>query len=466
MKNSRLALLFNRLNRTELRDLDKFLRSPYFNQREDVVLLYQYMVENKTLTGQLPNKRRAFGKAYPQQAYQDSKMRYLMSYLLELIREFLTQQELTAEPLNKKIHLCRALRRRGLDQPFEKTWKQTQQLLQQHPLRHPHSHYLHYLHYLERFKYNSRQRRVGEMHLQELTDELTIFYIADILRQSCIILSHQAMDQRDYRLKMLKPVLQTVEEENFDQVPAIGIYYHSYRALSELDNRHHFDILKQLIETHWEQFPPSEIRDIYLLAINYCIKRLNAGTHSYIREAFELYRSGLGKGIMLEEGWLSYFTYKNVLKLGLELKEFEWIEGYLDEYKKYLHPRDRENYYRYNMAVYYFSKPDYDQAMQLLQKIEFEDVLHQLDARRMLLRIYYERGAFDALDSLLDSFYAYIHRQRDIGYHKDNFLNLIRLLRKLLRSELSDLTVRADLRQLIEKTPALAERAWLLDQLH
>ncbi len=83
----------------------------------------------------------------------------------------------------------------------------------------------------------------------------------------------------------------------------------------------------------------------------------------------------------------------------------------------------------------------------------------------MLLRIYYERGAYDALDSLLDSFYTYIHRQQNIGYHKDSFLNLIRILRKMLRSKLSDPKVKTELRKTVDQTSALAERAWLIEQL-
>lgn len=51
--------------------------------------------------------------------------------------------------------------------------------------------------------------------------------------------------------------------------------------------------------------------------------------------------------------------------------------------------------------------------MQSLLQVAFKDVLNNLDARRMLLKSYFELGEYNALDSLLDSFSRYIHRQNE-----------------------------------------------------
>ena len=103
--------------------------------------------------------------------------------------------------------------------------------------------------------------------------------------------------------------------------------------------------------------------------------------------------------------------------------------------------------------------------MNLLQQVDFKDRLHQLDARRMLLLMYYELSEFDALESLLDSFQTYIRRQKDLSYHRDNYLNLIRFIRKMLRLNLDLRANREDIIKEINDTKALAEKAWLLEQL-
>ncbi len=92
-------------------------------------------------------------------------------------------------------------------------------------------------------------------------------------------------------------------------------------------------------------------------------------------------------------------------------------------------------------------------------------MLHNLDARRMLLRSYFELGEFSALDSLLDSFTIFLRRRRDVGYLRQNYLNLIRFTKKLLQVPAAEKGARERLRREIEETKALAEREWLLQKV-
>ena len=211
--------------------------------------------------------------------------------------------------------------------------------------------------------------------------------------------------------------------------------------------------------------PPNEIRNIYLYAINYCIKRLNSGERHFIREAFELFRSALENETLFEEGILSSFTYKNITRLGMALNEDKWVEQFLEDYKKYLHPRERENTWRYNLAFFYFQQEKYKDAMQLLLRVEFKDMLNNLDARRMLLKSYFELGEYNALDSLLDSFARYIHRQKETGYHRENYLNLIRFVKKIIHTRGEDKNNWQLIKKEINSTTRIAEREWLLEKL-
>ena len=240
----------------------------------------------------------------------------------------------------------------------------------------------------------------------------------------------------------------------------------SYKALNEETPTKNFAELTNLLQEQAHFFPIEEIRDLYLLAINYCIKKLNQGEQDFIRQAFDLYRSALESNILFENEILSPFTYNNILVLGLNLKEFEWTEKFLYDYKIRLPEKEQENTFQYNLAIFYFRKPDYDKALELLQQVTFKEVLYNLDARRMLLRIYYERQEWDALESLFDSFRTYLYRKQNIGYHKDNFLNLVKIVKKMISNNLSDKAFKAKLRKEVEQTKALAERGWLLEQLN
>lgn len=152
--------------------------------------------------------------------------------------------------------------------------------------------------------------------------------------------------------------------------------------------------------------------------------------------------------------------------LALASRELDWADYFLHEFKEKLPKKERENVFLYNLAIYYFYKPDYDKALDLLNRqIVFDDIFYNLNSRSMLLRIYFEQGLFDVLFSHLDSFTTYISRKKQLGYHRESYLNLIHFTKKLLNIPEADKTAREHLRSEIISTKAVADKKWLLAQV-
>jgi len=91
--------------------------------------------------------------------------------------------------------------------------------------------------------------------------------------------------------------------------------------------------------------------------------------------------------------------------------------------------------------------------------------LNNLDARRILLKCYFELKEYDALDSLFNSFSRYIYRQKEIGYHRENYLNFIRFVKKMIHGRMEDKKNIEQLKEEIKMTNGLVEREWLLEKL-
>jgi len=460
MKNSMLLEVFGTLSDKERRAFRKFVASPYHNQQEKVAELYAFLEKADGKASWL-EKEKVYDHLFPDEPFDYGKLRHHMSYLLKVLEAFLLQQEMEREPMQKHLLLCRALRRRGLEKHFSREWQKSHRFQQKQVFRNIGFHHYNYLLQQEAHTARHSNSRTEMANMEELSQELTTFYLAETLRMAAVALSHRTMSAQRQHIKMLERVLEYVEQNDYESVPAVALYFYAYRALSEPNKEWYFNKLKMLIERYWQQFPTQEIRDIYLLAINYSIYRMNRGDDAFTREGFELYKSGLTKEVLLENGYLSPYTYKNILIIALKLREYEWAKQYLEQYRTFLHPRQRENVYDYNLAHYYFRTQDYQQAMLLLRQVEFSDVLHNLDARRMLLRIYYELDEYDALESLLESFKTFIRRKK-IAYQRDNYLNLIRFTRRLLMLPGYGKAAAEELRQAIVNEPQLAERQWLL----
>jgi len=466
MTSSLLLRTLRKLPAKERRGLAEFVRCGCFNRRDDVTRLCAYLIEElgKPKPGAFEAER-LFEAACPGQQFDARHLRHVMSYLLGVVRQYLAWSEWNNDTAEQQRYLVQALRNRGLDQLFEKEWKRADNTSEDSPVRDARYHFRRYQLQQENLERAASQGRSARFSLQPLPDALTAFYVAEMLRHACAGLMHQAVAGQTYRADLLNAILKTVEQDAILQTPAVAVYFQAYRMLRSPDAAEPFEALKMLLTEHENRFSKEEMRGLYLMAINGCIRRMNAGQRHYIREAFDLYRAALERDFLMENGRLSGFTYKNIIRVGAALGEHDWTETFLETCREQLHPGERDNLYRYNLAYLRFQQRDYARAMPLLQQTELEDPLNNLDARRMLLRSYFELGEWDALESLLQSFSAYLRRQKSLGYHRTTNAMLLTFTKKLLELNRTDTAAVAALRSEIEATPDVAERAWLLEQV-
>lgn len=466
MKNSHLIVIINTFSKKEVRELRKWLASPAHNQREDVVSLFEYLTSNNRIFNEKQlKKERIFSKIFPQEPFDDAKIRQTTHFLLKAIEEFLIYQELREDQVRAKMALASVYRKRKLDKAFQKTMRNVEEYQEKAPFRNEHFLRNEYLFQQEKYTYLENQRRNIPMNLQEVSDALDTTYCADKLRQSCLMLAHQRVFKADYNVGLLDRVLEYVEKENFLDVPAIVIYYYGYQAFTNLSKEEYFHKLREVVDQYGHLFPKAEIRDIYLMSINYCIGKINAGNRSFIRESFEIYRQGFGQKILIENNHISRWTFLNVIRIAFSLKELDWVADFVDTNQQYLDEKHQESIVLYSQAHLNFEKRDYDKAMSLLVHVDFDDVLLNLYAKVLLIQMYYALEELDALESLLESMRTYIHRKQLMGSHDLIYRNIIRYTRKLIRINPYDAKQKEKLREEIQGAKGLQIKGWLLEQL-
>lgn len=112
-----------------------------------------------------------------------------------------------------------------------------------------------------------------------------------------------------------------------------------------------------------------------------------------------------------------------------------------------------------------YAKKDFDEALPLLQKANYKDPLLNLSAKVLLLKIYDELDELDLLQAHLDAMQNYILRKKVIGYHKKNYLNIIRYTKKLIGLNYFDKVAIEKLQLKVQQEEILTEKKWLLQQL-
>lgn len=467
MEKSHLVSIFRVLDKKEIKELRKWVNSPAHNQRQDVADLFEYLVAGNHLFSEKQlEKERVFQAVYPNKTYSDAEMRQAMHFLLKAVEDFLVYNELLRDEVRAQTMLAKVYRKRQLPKQFQKAIETGREMQERQSFRNHLYFENEYVLQFEKYTYLSGLGRNTPLNLQEVTDANDVAYIAIKLQLSCIMLSHQAVFKTTYKLQMLNELLAHVENTpGLMEVPAIAIYYHQYRAMTVPDDVAHYYHLKQNIFQNGHLFPTEEIRVIYLLALNYCIGRLNTGHSNFVRESFDLYGQGFGQGVFLENGILSRFTFNNAITMGLNLFEFEWVEDFITKYSVFLDEKHRDNFIHFNRARLLFERKEYNKAMKLLAQSDYDDNLMTLHSKTMLLKMYYELDEVTALDSLLGSMKTYLQRKKVMGYHKDNYKNIIQYTKKMLKVAHYDKEQIQKLKQEIETVNPLTERKWLLAQL-
>lgn len=455
------------LDGVQLNSLERFIISPYFNPREDAIKLITYYKSEIKKTRPKLSKEEVFIHLFQAEHFDDQKLRLLLSKVLVLVKRFLFFEYAEDNESNVQNLLAQAYFKIGHEDLFVKTINKSKKKLEKQVWRNTEYFRLQLDLEQQYYDYISEHARSKENNLQVLTDTLDVYYFANKLKQACLILGHQAVYKKEYDTSSLEHALTYIESRPalIESTPAIGIYYYCYLAMSSEDSEEMFLKFRKLLEKSKEKFKEEEVRVIYILAINYCIKRLNSGEAKYVKESFQLYRAGIESGYLLTNNTLSQFTYKNAVALGLGLKEYEWVEAFIFKFKDKLESKYKESIFTFNLAKLKQAQKKYEEAMSLLIQFNPDDLLLTLAAKTNLLKMYYELDELDSLESLLQSMSAFLNRKKVLGYHKKHYKNIIKFTKKMINLPPYSKKERVQLKIEIEEAEMRSEKEWFLEQL-
>jgi len=465
MKKSKLLNIIPTLKKWEIRKLYQFLESPYFNQRKDVIRLLDFLLGEADKKNPNFNQASAFAFVYPDKAFSESKYYLISSYLFKLIEEFLAIRDIKSDETTLSIHLIKAYRKRNMAENFGVTFKKLKISQEKQNLRD--SKYLRrsYDFELEYYDFVGSRSRAKENNIETVSNLFDAYYIAEKLKQYCMQWTHQTVFKKEYSLGLKKEILQFLANNNeLFEYSAITIYYHCYMAISTGEDIY-FEQLLALINKHGKEFSPEEMRAIYFIAINFCIRQLNDGDNHHEQKMFELYKDGIENGYLLINGEISSFTFKNTVSIGINANQFDWVEIFIRESTDKLAKNIRKNTANYSLAYLRYKQKNYKESMKLLASFDASDIFISLDAKLLLLRIYYELEEYDTLTSLLDSMRVYLNRKEVLGYHKDLYKNIITVTFKLLALQDYDKASKETLRKQILEIKTINTREWFLEQL-
>jgi hypothetical protein len=469
--NTKLAGVLNSLDKNGQLAGKKFLESPYFNSSKELITLF--LECNKLIDKNKPlDKQVLWKKVGGNKPYNDLRFRKYCSDLSKLMEQFLAQQAFDQDDIQQKIFLLKSLHQQ--EQRAEKLAKSTIKTASEMMTNHPYRDTDYYLNQYQIQKnfyelQDFETKRGVKSNIEEISEHLDFFYIGEKLRLITEAESRTQLKAHDYNIALKEEVLGliNVHINRLGESPQIKIYYQIYKMLSEEDADTYYYHLKELIEKYAHFFPRDvAVEELYGAAQNYCVKKVNAGNPSFLNELFELFKLLINQNFIISDGKINPWYFKNIVFVGLRLGKYDWTEAFILKYQEYLPDALKANAVTYNLANLYFYQKRYNEVIQQLQYVEYDDLTYNLNSKALLLATYYEIDEIDLLESHIDTFDTFLKRRKDFGDDRIKiYRRLIRFTKKLARIIPGDKVALAKLKEEIENTKGVVNANWLLEKI-
>lgn len=463
MDHTLLWEAFATLDATEVREFGKFVRSSFFNARQQPIALFDYLDACRR-SGRLPKDTEV--ATLLNKTEGGVKTRQANSLLLSLLEKYLAFQEQNLDEGRAKIRLAAAYRKRNLGKHFNIILREARQSRETQAWRH--AEYFQDLNQVEweRYQFDTLTLRTEELNLQATSDLMDTAFIIRKLQLACLAASHQTVYKTAYHIGLLEAVLDRTETERLFEIPAIGLYYFCYKFQTDQPGAEpHFEKFRELLRNHAEAFPPDELRALYLLAINFGIKKINQAAEGWLRATLDLYQGALQRKLLLENGQISRFAFNNIIAIALRVGELDWVEHFILEHKSLLERQWREATASLGLARVAYARRDFRTALLNLQRSDYKDLINNLTAKTLQLKIFYEAGAFDLLENHLKGMKNFIKRHTSIGYHRTNYGLIVAYTQQLMGLDFKKTESVEALRTAILAEVILTEKDWLLEML-
>lgn len=439
MKKSILIEILSGLSHKEVREFSEYVSSPFFNKNQSIIKLNNYLrIQHPVFDKDEIEKRKVFQELFPKVKYNDGFMRTLIFGLSALAENFLSYTRYKNSFYKDKTFLLYELNDRRLDRHLEKNIKLITRKLESEKVRDS-EYYLDkynlenekYLYYF-RNKPDVYEKIVKKTKLKEMADYLSIFYYSCIIGDYTRLYNLRNIYNFDFDTSQTDKYLDIPKDASLRKVPCVMISYYELMLFAESDDISYFFKIKELLELYEDTLDKDHVYNIYINLINFCSRKITAGYAELEHEVFALYKRGLEKNIFPFHGTTHFRFYTTVTETALKLREFEWAENFISEYKNRLPEKIRENSYNYAKALYDFETGNYTEALETLSVVKYNDVYHKLKCKCLIAMLYYELGYTVQLLSHIDAFNHFIMNDKLLNKERKRIYSaFIKYLKKV-----------------------------------
>ncbi|MBS1513596.1 MAG: hypothetical protein JSS63_01090 [Bacteroidetes bacterium] len=470
MKETRFFELLKNLSEKDFRRLGEFLRSPYFNKTQAIVSLYNYL-------GKLYPYFEKFSLENASQALfgntkKISKLRSLMSDFVKQLEKFYQQIAIEDNPLYLSNSLLKYYTENNLTSSFQTLQKKIHQIFPKEFNRD------------ENFYYNKMMISLSEFHfklerneeklpddIEYVSENIDLHFVSTKLNMLHFLYYYKKSNSKsEADLSFSNDIIEYIKSNAKLLKKEEPIIYMKYLVLMTIwrpDEDQFYYELKSFVFSKLENLSLSNSEFFISALMNYTLEKCNEGSKKFQQERFEIYRLTEKNFIFKKLPFVNHIDFQNAISASIGVNNVRFAEQFLFDYKNKLIPEFKKDTISLAKAQILFAKKDYDEALNIINKIDYLNSIFYLKSKILQSKIYYMQKETNSQYYLIDSVKHYLKRNES-KLSKSSYQlywKYFVYLQKMINPNNNTKSKLLDLRFDLERETNIASKEWLLENL-
>jgi hypothetical protein len=475
MRDSKVMRLLINFPGKDLVEFRDFVASPFFNKDSQVLEFLEMLI---AALPDVPTSAEVLDRFFPDvPGDRDKRLDRLKNRLVQLVVHYVDYRA-RHRPEDRHLHALARLEEwwdRGEEKAHQKEAEALEQTLaadlERSSLRdgyifllagHLASHAPHY------------DRSTRLQRLEQVWTSLDSVQKIQKLRYLCVLANHARVAGNAVP-EWLTAELAAADSYVSPEDPLSRLYALCLDMQLDPLNEDLYAAFREALEAIAPQLAAGEARELYQYAINFQIRLFNRQQGEAAAEAIRnLYELLLQRGILLENGFISAWNYKNIVSLMARIGALDWLEGFMDGYEGFLRYDYADNAANFCRGLVAFYRKDFAETARRMELVltDFRDVFWGLEARALLLQAHCERGRHEDLETVYHSARMYVGRtagtevspEHQAGYR--NFNRFVYKLSGIITGDRDRRTAKLlRLREAVLQADFLPNKSWLLEKI-
>ena len=450
MLKSTLLEILRTFSKQELIKFEDFVRSPYFNKKENVLKLFLDIKKySPELTDEALKKEKVWNRLFPGQIYNYGIMKNLIFDLSKLSEKFITNIRFNSDEFKKDEYLANELLRRELQSIYINKFSKIDSEPDLQYLSENNLGINDYLNYKSKlfeinwsFQVNFDQGSRSEKDLQNSHDlyQLTGFllFLFEAYRIAVINNLDKNLDNDNNTvtkvLELILPgieiIIQSVNQNSKTNSVYLNIYFLMYLALKENTESRYLDF-KKIVFDNLNILPKFTLQNIHLSLLTVFAKLNN--TDKNLIEVIDIYDSLIENNLITERntGIVPIHIFNNYISGCFYLSDPVKIENFANRFLNKLDPKHMENSKKYVKFMISFLNKDFDSALMCISLIDVTYPMQKITLKSQKAMCLYEIGDYEMF---LNEFDNMKHFVKNNSFITDEFNKRFNLLFTVIKS--------------------------------